>query len=120
MHRAAVAALERLRRDGVFLVTTTWTAYEALSILKRRIGPEQAKQLWDRLNNPRLVELVSIDAATERDALGLFFGYDDKRWGVVDCASLVVMERTGCLQALGFDEHFVEAGRQRGFTVIGG
>ena len=118
-HQSALAAMERLRRKRAYLVTTTWTAYEALSILKRRMGPEESKLLWARLSDRRLVDLFAVDEAVEREAVDLFFAYDDKAWGVVDCASLVVMERTACTQALAFDEHFVEAGRQRGFTVIG-
>ena len=68
-HQSALAAMERLRRKRAYLVTTTWTAYEALSILKRRMGPEESKLLWARLSDRRLVDLFAVDEAVEREAV---------------------------------------------------
>jgi predicted nucleic acid-binding protein len=104
--------------EGVQLVTTNWTAFEALSILKSRAGNQIAADLWDLLTDPRSVDLVRVTDEIEERALNLFFAYRDKTWGVVDCASLVVMEDSGCRQAFGFDHHFMEASRQRGFELI--
>ncbi|MGH2531362.1 MAG: hypothetical protein ACRDJW_03545 [Thermomicrobiales bacterium] len=64
------------------------------------------------------MDLVRVTERIEGRALDLFFAYQDKTWGVVDCASLVVMEDLGCRQAIGFDYHFMEASRQRGFELI--
>jgi predicted nucleic acid-binding protein len=104
--------------EHVRLVTTNWTAYEALSMAKSRGGWELASDLWTILTNPSAVELVDVTNGIERRALELFFGYRDKTWGVVDCANLIVMEDLGCRQALGFDRHFQEASRQRGFELL--
>ncbi|MGH2562356.1 MAG: type II toxin-antitoxin system VapC family toxin [Thermomicrobiales bacterium] len=102
----------------VELVTTNWTAYEALSILKSRVGPKSAEDLWALISNNRSIALIDVTADIERRARELFFGYRDKTWGMVDCASLVVMQDVGCRQAFGFDHHFIEASRQRGFELI--
>ena len=48
----------------------------------------------------------------------LFWQYKDKDWGVVDCASLVVMDEGGCNQAFAFDRHFMEASQQYGFSLV--
>lgn len=116
-HRAATALLETLRQQRARLLTTTWVTYEALSLIKARIGPVAARTLWDRLANPAYVQLIAVDPTIEQAALHLFLDYDDKTWGVVDCASLVVMEQTSCSKAFAFDTHFMEASRQRGFSV---
>lgn len=100
------------------LVTTNWTAYEALSIPKSRAGVEVATDLWGTLSDREAVTLVDVTPEIERQALDLLFGFRDKTWGVVDCASLVVMEELGCRQVIAFDRHFVEASRQRGFEVL--
>jgi uncharacterized protein len=100
------------------LVTTNWTAYEAISMAKSRGGWDLATDLWTILSNPKSVEFVEITKEIERRALDLFFGYRDKTWGVVDCANLIVMEDLGCGQAFGFDRHFLEASRQRGFELL--
>jgi predicted nucleic acid-binding protein len=102
----------------VRLVTTTWTAYEALSIVKSRVGFNAAIDLWDLLTDHAAVELLAVPVSVEERALQLFLAYRDKTWGVVDCASLVVMEELGCRHAFGFDHHFVEASRQRGFELL--
>ena len=64
------------------------------------------------------MELVAIDEGIEREALELFWRFQDKTWGVVDCSSLVVMEAVGSRSAFAYDEHFVEASRQFGFNVV--
>jgi uncharacterized protein len=67
----------------------------------------------------RRIRLVTTTwTAYEARAIDLFFTYRDKTWGVVDCSSLVAMEDLGCRLAFGFDRHFTEASRQRGFEVL--
>ena len=69
------------------------------------------------MQRPSVVELVAVDERVEAEALELFWEYKDKDWGVVDCASLMVMDQSGCNQAFAFDRHFVEAS-QHGFSLI--
>ena len=88
-------------------------------MVKSRVGWEAATDLWALLSNPATIEFAEVTPEIERRALELFFGYRDKTWGVVDCASLVVMDELGCRQVIAFDRHFVEASRQRGFEVLG-
>src|SRR5882724_11082566 len=95
-HRKAVQIFHRLLGASTRLIATTWTAYEALTIIKSRLGFSQAERLWDRFQAKALVDLVRIDEKIERDALDLFWRFRDKTWGVVDCSSLVVMEDLGC------------------------
>jgi predicted nucleic acid-binding protein len=103
-HEQARQIFEACFARRVRLVTTTWTAYEALSLLTDRSS----------------VTLVRVTEDIENRALNLFFAYQDKTWGVVDCANLGVMEDLGCPQSFGFDHHFVEASRQRGFELLRG
>ena len=117
-HEQARTLLEACLANPIRLVTTTWTAYEALSILKSRAGWQAAFDLWTLLSGRQAVSLVGVNAEIESRALDLFFSFQDKTWGVVDCASLVVMEELGCRYALGFDRHFVQASRQRGFEML--
>jgi predicted nucleic acid-binding protein len=117
-HKEAVQIFRRLLASSTLLITTTWTTYEALSIVKSRLGFSQAERLWDRIKSRSVVDLIRIDEQTEGDALELFWRYRDKKWGVVDCASLVVMEAVGCRQAFAYDGHFIEASRQFGFAVV--
>ena len=117
-HGEAVRIFQRLLRTSIALVTTTWTAYEALTIVKSRLGFRQADRLWQRITSRKVVELVAIDEEIERESLEHFWRYQDKTWGVVDCSSLVVMESVGSRSAFAYDDHFVEASRQFGFTLV--
>ena len=118
-HTQAVRVYRRLLQSAVPLITSTWTAYEALTIVKTKLGYSQAERLWQRLQRASVVDLVTVDNMIEAEALELFWRYKDKDWGVVDCASLVVMDGSGCRQAFAFDRHFVEASSQYGFSLVG-
>ena len=117
-HRKAVQIFRRLLGSSTRLVATTWTVYEALTIIKSRLGISQAEHLWDRLQARTVVDLVWIDEKVERDALDLFWRYRDKTWGVVDCSSLAVMQDLECRYVFAYDRHFIEASRQFGFAVL--
>jgi predicted nucleic acid-binding protein len=117
-HTEAAQIYRRLLESPTLLITTTWTTYEALTIVKSRLGFSQAQRLWDRMKSRSVVHLVWIDEQIEREALEIFWLYKDKKWGVVDCSSLVVMRAVGCRQAFAYDGHFIEASRQFGFSVV--
>lgn len=114
----AAKIFQRLLGTPTALVTTNWTAYEALTVVKSRLGFSQAERLWQRITSRTVVELVEVDQQIESDALRLFWRYQDKTWGVVDCSSLVVMDAVGCRHVFAYDTHFIEASRQFGLTVI--
>lgn len=88
------------------IITTNWVAYEAYSLLKGRRNYTLARTLKGIIENPETVELYWIDPLIEASALEIFWNYQDKKWGVVDCASLVVMDIAGCDCALAYDSHF--------------
>jgi uncharacterized protein len=111
-------AMAQLLRAGVPLATSTWTTYEAITIVRSKLSYGRARRLWQMANNRRIVTMIRVDPGIESAAVKLFWRYRDKDWGVVDCASIVIMERLGCRTVFGYDQHFVEASRQRGFTVL--
>ena len=88
-----------------------------MTIVKTKLGYSQAERLWQRMLKPSVVTLIKVDERIEAEALELFWSYRDKDWGVVDCASLRIMEETGCQQAFVFDRHFTEASEQYGFSL---
>jgi predicted nucleic acid-binding protein len=107
-----------LLRSGIALVTSTWTTYEAITIVRSKLGYGRARRLWQFANNRRIISMIRVDPRIESAALKLFWQHRDKDWGVVDCASLVIMERIGCQTVFAYDRHFVEASRQRGFAAL--
>lgn len=86
--------------------------------MKTKLGYQQAERLWERMVRPSVVTLIKVNERIEAAALQLFWRYQDKDWGVVDCSSLRIMEETGCQQAFAFDRHFTEASKQYGFSLV--
>lgn len=117
-HKSDWLTYEQLLNRSRKFLTTNWVVYEAITILKSRASYEAAKTLWDILQDPELSQVVHIDRELENKAVDIFWSYQDKRWGVVDCSSMLLMEREKCSLAFGYDRHFVEATKQYGFTML--
>jgi len=59
--------------------------------------------------NPRF-RILPVTPVTMERALLLYSDRPDKTWGLVDCASFVVMEGEGITDAFTTDRHFEQAG----------
>ena len=55
-------------------------------------------------------EIVHLSPELFRQAFELYKAYQDKKWGMIDCVSFVVMRKRKIHQALTFDKHFAQAG----------
>jgi predicted nucleic acid-binding protein len=56
------------------------------------------------------VDIVHVDLTLDAQAWQLLTERPDKEWSLVDCASFVVMEQRGLLEAFTTDHHFEQAG----------
>ncbi len=117
-HQVAWKTYEQILHEPGAFWTSNWVAYEAISILKSRASYGAAMSLWDILQDAQIFQIVRIDRELEEKAVNLFWHYQDKIWGVVDCSSILLMEKMGCSSAFGFDHHFIEATRQYGFNLL--
>lgn len=75
---------------------------------------EEGVAIIKALRNSKRVEVVEIDKRLFEQGLELYEKYGDKKWGLVDCISFVVMRENGLTEVLTFDGDFTQAG----FTVI--
>jgi uncharacterized protein len=104
-------ALE-IRRQDARLTTTRAVLLEignALSPQRNRSDAVRFLQSLER--DPRII-LFSLSDGLYQEALALYAARPDKEWGLVDCASFVVMAERGITKALTADEHFEQAGFQ--------
>ena len=76
---AARRLIDRCFADEIPLITTNWTAYEALSMVKSRVGWEAATDLWALLSNPATIEFAEVTPEIERRALELFSAIGTRR-----------------------------------------
>lgn len=111
-HAAAKALAAELRKSKQPVVTTRAVTLEignALSGERHRSAAARLLRSFER--DPRL----TIEPMTEdlyQAALALFESRSDKEWGVIDCASFIVMKRRRITSALTADLHYRQAGFQ--------
>jgi predicted nucleic acid-binding protein len=109
-HLRARTLLQRLRADGLGLVTTEWVVAETVTLLKARGAVDEALILGEAIQAGRLGFLVESTGERRRRAWELFVRYRDRRVGWVDCASFAVMDELNVTRFFGFDDDFVRAG----------
>jgi uncharacterized protein len=113
LHRPARAVWDRLARERTPIVLTDWVAAETGNGLARFPVRENFGRAVDLLESSPRATLLSIDQALFHQALRLYGERSDKSWGLVDCASFVVMEARGIRAAFTDDRHFEQAGFRR-------
>jgi uncharacterized protein len=110
LHEQAMQVRDVVRRNRVKLVTTTAVLMEignALSHPRFRTG---VVRLLTSFAQDRRVTIVPLDDELYEESLDLFSSRVDQHWGLIDCASFVVMKDHGLLKALTADHHFEQAG----------
>lgn len=56
------------------------------------------------------MRVVTVDTPLITQALTLYSDRSDKKWGLIDCISFVVMAEQSLTDAMTADIHFVQAG----------
>ena len=111
-HIRAVQISNRLEELSVSMVTTVGILLEIGNALSRQQFRNEAVNLLTALDRDPSVEVVPLSDALYDRAFHLFRNRTDKEWGLVDCASFVVMGDQGLTGALTADNHFRQAGFQ--------
>jgi uncharacterized protein len=110
LHSHACDSWERLVRERCSIILTDWIVAETGNGLartpQRRQFPEAVRQM--RLSSR--VRILPVAAALMEHALDLYESRSDKTWGLVDCASFVLMKEEGVKEAFTTDRHFEQAG----------
>lgn len=110
LHAAALTAANRVRSDGLRLVTTQAVLLEIGNALAKQRYRNDAVRLLASLQADPTVEIVPLTSSLFERAFALFCERQDKEWGLIDCLSFVVMTDRGIHEALSADEHFEQAG----------
>jgi uncharacterized protein len=92
------------------LVTTRAVLLEIGNALARQRYRAAAVSLLQALDADPSVEVLPLSEELYARALQLYCSRSDKEWGLIDCASFVVMSERGVIKALTADEHFQQCG----------
>jgi predicted nucleic acid-binding protein len=109
-HERAVVWQERLAKERRPLLSTEFVLVEIADGLAAVQFRKHAVQIINLLQDNPFVEIVPLSSKLFAEALELYKKRTDKRWGLTDCTSFIVMQRYGIIDALTTDEHFQQAG----------
>jgi len=109
-HREAIRLWEEIGRQRRSVVMTDWVIAEAGNgLAKAPYRSSFLSLLRDFLDYPQ-TRLVFITEELLDRSVALYSNRLDKAWGLVDCASFLVMGDLGIRDALTADRHFEQAG----------
>lgn len=109
-HSRAVLLADALEAANARLVTTRAVLLEIGNALSRHRYRAAALQLLQALEADPGVGIVTLTDDLYLRAFELYRSRPDKEWGLIDCASFVVMTERGITKALTADEHFQQCG----------
>jgi predicted nucleic acid-binding protein len=119
VHHHAQQHWERLIEEKRRLITTVAVASETATLIRRRLGFDEAQRWFEQLERARLVqalELIFIGLREYDLAREIFRSIGVPRLSFVDALSFAVMRLQGITTCFGFDEDFF----QGGFELVGG
>jgi uncharacterized protein len=110
LHSTAEAAWTRLLKQGYSIFLTDWIVAETGNGLARTSARSHFTQSVEIIRSSSRARLIPISEQLFRRALDLYASRPDKTWGLVDCASFLVMQDEGLQEVLTNDHYFEQAG----------
>jgi uncharacterized protein len=107
-HDEALALFERHERGQ--LLTSNHVRGETWTFLRRRAGHTGAVTFLDVVERSPRIEVVSVSADVEADALRWLRRHDEREYSFVDATSFSLMRALRVRRALAFDGDFSAAG----------
>ncbi len=117
LHQRAYDAWLELGQRGYRIVLTDWIIAETGNGLARSRARMSFVEALDQFWQSPVIEIVTVDKALIAKAVDRYRRYTDKSWGMVDCASFIVMEERGISEAFTSDHDFEQAGFRRLLAV---
>ena len=101
-----------IRQRGLRMVTTNYVMIELVALLTSplRLPRKRIIAVIDGIRTSPYFEVIQVDTVLDKNAWQLLKQRPDKEWSLVDCASFVVMQQRGIVEALTTDHHFEQAG----------
>ena len=111
-HQLAAKVYRTARQQKRKVITTNYIIAEVVALLTNplRIPRHVVISFIEGLKTSPYVQVTHVDATLDERAWELLKKRRDKEWSLVDCASFVVMQQCGMVEALTTDHHFEQAG----------
>jgi predicted nucleic acid-binding protein len=106
VHHAEAAAFIKQEGRRLTLVVTDTTLFEAITLIKSRLGQAVATRALKAIQTSRRYRVISLTEQDRAETWRIFEQYADKDWSPFDCACLAVARTRKISEAFAFDEHF--------------
>ena len=110
LHGAAASIWSELIQHGSTIILTDWVVAETGNGLARTSARHRFPRAVELIRNSPRARLLPVSGSLCRAALDLYSSRSDKHWGLVDCASFLVMQEHRIFEAVTNDHHFEQAG----------
>jgi predicted nucleic acid-binding protein len=113
LHASATEAWLTVGRSQNRIVLTDWIVAETGNGLARAKATSRFGEAVERVLESARAEIVFVDQSLLEQAVQMYHHHSDKSWGLVDCASFLVMRDRGLTDVFTCDRHFEQAGFRR-------
>jgi|ERR1043166_2951478 predicted nucleic acid-binding protein len=110
LHRLATERWLEIGERNPWVFLTDWIVAETGNGLARTAARTSFSESVRRLRGWPPVRFVQVTPGLRDQAVETYSARRDKTWGLVDCASFLVMSEHGILEAFTNDRHFEQAG----------
>ena len=110
LHGEAAERGREMSRTATPVVLTEWIVAETGNGLARTRARSRLAEIVQAMRRDPRFRIVPISTELAERALLMYSGCADKTWGLVDCASFVLMNDQGLTDAFTTDRHFEQAG----------
>ena len=107
-HGRAAAAFDRIDRQTMQLITSSYVLLESVSLIQARLGLAAAREWRDRFQP--LLEVVWIDAGLHGRGMAALLAASRRDVSLTDWTSFEVMRDRHVTRAFAFDPHFLTQG----------
>lgn len=111
-HRQAVQLMQQWHNSQVRIITTNYVLTELVALFTSPLHIPRNEQVRaiETIKTASWVEIIHIDVSLDEEAWQHLKQRQDKRWSLVDCASIIVMQHRNITSAFTTDHHFEQAG----------
>ncbi len=110
LHPTANKIWREIGRRGYRIVLTDWVIAETGNGSSRLPVKATFVESLRQLSQSPVATIVNVDEQLMERAVDFYRRHADKTWGLVDCASFLVMQDRGMTEAFTSDRHFEQAG----------
>ena len=110
LHERANALWREIGSADVAIALTDWVVAETGNGLARTSARMKFVESVASFQRTSRFRITTISPELRERALKLYAERSDKTWGLVDCASFIIMSDLGITDAFTTDRHFEQAG----------